>query len=137
MNKLLLIPTLKTYHALLLSGIVLHTFAAHAEWIQIGLAGKEVTTLAVRKIWSDTTIFAGTHDGVWQKNPGDTGFRQLRNVSPSDPDVFPLNIHTLCFAENKPQLWAGDDSGLAVYIFTSGLPSVWKRVDLIPSDPVH
>ena len=112
------------------------SFMLDAEWTRIGLAGKEVTALAMRKIWSDTTILAGTHEGVWRKSITDTGFTPLKNISPSDPEVFPLNIHTLYFADNVPRLWAADDSGLAVYTFTSGLPPAWKRTADIPAMPV-
>lgn len=111
-------------------------FLLSAEWIRVGLAGKEVTAMARKKIWNDTIFFAGTHEGVWHKSGSDTGFTLLQSVSMTEPYVFPLNIHALYCVPNRLQLWAADDSGLAVYTFTSGLPPLWKRCAEIPSVPV-
>jgi hypothetical protein len=108
-------------------------FLLNADWTRIGLAGKEVTALVCAKPYLETMLLAGTHEGVWRKSSSDTGYAPLRDVSPSEPGVFPLNIHSLCFADDFPRLWAGDDSGLAVYTFTSGLPPVWRRIAEIPA----
>jgi hypothetical protein len=104
----------------------------NAEWTRQGLAGKEVTALVRVKPWTDTMLLAGTHEGVWRKSSSDTGFTPLWDVSPSEPGASPHNIHSLCYVGNFPRLWAGDDSGLAVYTFTSGLPPVWRRIESIP-----
>ena len=111
-------------------------FLLNAQWTRQGLAGKEVTALVRVKPWTDTMLLAGTHEGVWRKSASDTGFTPLWDVSPSEPGASPHNIHSLCYVGNFPRLWAGDDSGLAVYTFTSGLPPVWRRIAEIPVTPV-
>lgn len=106
---------------------------SHALWTQIGLAGKEVPALVMRKAFGDTMLIAGTrNDGVWYQSGSGGQFRLLDNIGSTVMSPFLAGLRALYIQNNEPRLWAGGDSGLAYYRFTSGLPPLWTKVESVP-----
>jgi hypothetical protein len=119
--------------------IVLVAGNSFAKWEPYGLMGKEVTSLATGRYFGDTMILAGTKsEGVFVQYKRAEAF--VRLVRAGVDTVVPAihAIHALFMQTNPaiPVLFAGSDSGLYGYRFTSGLLPQWYKMNGIPSEPV-
>jgi hypothetical protein len=110
-----------------------------AKWELYGLKGKEITSLATGNYFGDTMLIAGTKsEGVFVQYTRTDTFSLLTRAG-SDTVVPAIqSIHSLFIQQNPaiPVLWAGTDSGLYSYRFTSGMIPQWYKANGIPSEPV-
>jgi hypothetical protein len=110
-----------------------------AKWEQIGLKGTEVTALASGKFFIDTLLIAGTKSsGVFYRMGASAPFSLLTGMGPDSLGPALKAVHCLYMpgVTGIPFLFAGTDSGLFRYIFTSGLPPQWTRMTGVPAEPV-
>ncbi|HMD68073.1 MAG TPA: hypothetical protein VKF42_04275, partial [Chitinivibrionales bacterium] len=111
--------------------------SAFAKWEKIGLDNTEVTAITCGKPWLTPYIFAGTKtDGVFYGMDSSGLFRPLSSVGGDTLGPALKAVHCLENGGGGAVLFAGTDSGLFRYVFTSGLPPHWTRMTGVPSEPV-
>jgi hypothetical protein len=110
-----------------------------AKWELYGLKGKEITSLATGNYFGDTMILAGTKsEGVFVQYRRTQAFSLLTRAGVDTVVPAIQAIHSLFMQANPsvPVLFAGSDSGLYGYRFTSGLLPQWYKMSGIPSEQV-
>ena len=113
------------------------TQLSFAKWEQIGLKGTVVTSIACGKPWGTPTVFAGTRsDGTFFRMDSSDPFRLLSDLGVDTVEPVLKTVHCLFLAGGDMILFAGTESGLFRYVFTSGLPPHWTRMTDVPAIPV-
>jgi hypothetical protein len=110
-----------------------------AKWELYDLQGKEITSLATGRYFGDTMILAGTKsEGVFVQYKRTGAFSLLTRAGADTVVPAIHSIHSLFMQASPgvPALYAGSDSGLFSYRFTSGLLPQWYKSNGIPSEPV-
>jgi hypothetical protein len=104
-------------------------------WTRIGLDGIRVTSITAGKILGDMMLTAGTDSGVFSKL-GKAEFIPLKSQGSTAFPAGLRHVHALYIHSATEQLFAGSDSGLYSYRFTSGLPSTWTKINGISGNVV-
>jgi hypothetical protein len=110
-----------------------------AKWEIYGLKGKEITSLATGNYFGDTMLLAGTEsEGVYVQYKRTDAFRLLARagVDTVVPAIHSIRSLFMQASPSIPALYAGSDSGLYSYRFTSGLLPQWYKANGIPTEPV-
>jgi hypothetical protein len=130
-----------TRRFLILAVIAITLLAGNSfsKWELYGLKGKEITSLATGIFFGDTMLLAGTKsEGVFVQYKRADSFSLLTRAGTDTVVPAIKSIHSLFMQTNPavPVLYAGTDSGLFSYRFTSGLIPQWYKINGIPSEPV-
>jgi hypothetical protein len=113
--------------AVLTFSILLASCAAYSGWTRIGLEGIKVTSITAGKVWNDSMLAAGTDSGVYSRL-GNGPFQPLTNQGSAVMPAGLTHVRALYMIPDGSRLFAGSDSGLYVYRFTSGLPPTWTKI---------
>jgi hypothetical protein len=129
----------KTFLACMMLNVMLVP-CAKADWVQIGLDNKEVTTLITAVLPPtalpdpDTLLIAGTKaNGVWTKKGTESTFKLLPDFGQIESPSFLTGIHTLYVNGSSRLLFAASDSGLSCYPLVSMIEPRWMKITAIPS----
>ena len=113
--------------AVLTFSILLASLEAYSGWTRIGLEGIKVTSITAGKAWGDSILAAGTDSGVYYRL-GNGAFKPLTNQGSTVMPAGPTHVRALYLTPDGSRLFAGSDSGLYVFRFTSGLPPLWTKI---------
>jgi hypothetical protein len=110
-----------------------------AKWEQIGLGGNEITSITTGKYFGDTILVAAAKSNGAYLRVGSSGsFSLLTDLGVDTVEQALKTIRCLYMSARMsiPVLFAGTDSGLFRYVFTSGVPPHWTKAKDIPAEPV-
>jgi hypothetical protein len=115
---------------------LLLTTACPAAFVPIGLQGDTVSAIAAGRGFGANLVIAGTPDhGVFARYDSST-FMNIGDPAQAGVTAGLRGVRCLLYREDSLQLFAGTDSGLYDYHFTSGVPPAWRKVADIPSTAV-